>query len=304
MILAWYLAFTAFGDRPPYLGYVNAFGFWLGLGALLAGVALAIARAWLAAAGAVALALVVLSHGGVALHRGRDAPPASGTARVRLVTASLRSLNDDMEDAARMLLSFRPDIIAVQEADPGPLLAALDRRSGGRWQMARLRNEAVLCRCPVEGAAGDAKVLRATARLASGPLTIWSVHAPKSYGRPLELLRFSDALRADMLAHQPGIVAGDLNATPWNDGYRALADSYSDAWLKAGSGPGFTFPSRARRAGWLFPYLRLDYVLASPTLDPVRASTGVASHGADHLPLVVEFAVPHHAATEAAMLSR
>jgi endonuclease/exonuclease/phosphatase (EEP) superfamily protein YafD len=97
------------------------------------------------------------------------------------------------------------------------------------------------------------------------------------------------ALADDVRAHGPArIVAGDLNATPWNDSHRTLSAFLTDAFGVAGTGPGFTFPTRARRLGFAFPYLRIDHIFVDAALYPVAAQVGIASPGADHLPVVAD----------------
>jgi endonuclease/exonuclease/phosphatase (EEP) superfamily protein YafD len=287
--LLWYLLFLAFGDGGRLLGYVNAFGFWWALLAMAAAGWLAFDRAWFKAAAGSALGIAILAHGGIAI--GRREAITSDIATIRLVTASLRTSNHDMDAAAATMLAQVPDLIVAQEVDVPAFTRALGRRSRG-WSVVRRGNELVACRCPISGAEGPGHVLRARASLPSGPVTVWSLHAPKSYGRATAQRVFFTALAADINGHRPGILAGDFNATPWNDGYRIVTDVYRDTWLAAGRGPGFTFPTRARRAGSLFPYLRIDHVFASRDLTPIDASLGTASAGADHVQLVVTFEVP------------
>jgi endonuclease/exonuclease/phosphatase family metal-dependent hydrolase len=50
------------------------------------------------------------------------------------------------------------------------------------------------------------------------------------------------------------------------------------------------FPTRARRLGLAFPYVRIDHVFVDSTLRPLQAFTGRASPGADHLPVIVDLA--------------
>ncbi|WP_380783895.1 endonuclease/exonuclease/phosphatase family protein [Sphingomonas sp. R86520] len=287
--LLWYLLFLALGDGGRLIGYVNAFGFWWAIVAMVAAGWLATDRAWLRSAVGIVLGIVILTHGGVAI--GRRPAVTNDAPTIRLVTASLRTSNHDMEAAAAMILAETPDLIVAQEVDVPAFTRALGRRSRG-WSIVRRGNELVACRCPISGVEGPGHVLRARAALPSGPVTVWSLHAPKSYGRTVAQRVFFNALAADIDAHRPGILAGDFNATPWNDGYRIIADVYRDTWLAAGRGPGFTFPTGARRAGSLFPYIRIDHVFASRDLIPIESRLGTSSAGADHLPLVVTFAMP------------
>jgi vancomycin resistance protein VanJ len=287
--LLWYLLFLALGDGGRLIGYVNAFGFWWAIAAMAAAGWLVSNRAWFRSAVGIVLGIAILTHGGIAI--GRQHTIVNDLPKVRLVTASLRTSNHDMDAAAAAILAQTPDLIVAQEVDVPAFTRALDRRGRG-WSIERRGNELVACRCPISSVEGPGHVLRARVSLPSGPVTVWSLHAPKSYGQTVAQRVFFTTLAADIDAHRPGILAGDFNATPWNDGYRIVADVYRDAWLAAGRGPGFTFPTGARRAGSLFPYIRIDHVFASRDLIPIEARLGTASAGADHVPLVVTFAMP------------
>ena len=84
----------------------------------------------------------------------------------------------------------------------------------------------------------------------------------------------------------PLIVAGDLNAPPPSLVTRMLTDrGLVDAFSAAGRGYGYTF-GHTLLVGR--PFLRLDRILASRQLTPVRAWVGGAS-GSDHRPVIADF---------------
>ena len=88
-------------------------------------------------------------------------------------------------------------------------------------------------------------------------------------------------------AHEPVVLAGDLNAVPDAPELAPLLGMFADAWTRAGSGPGFTIPVEA-------PDRRIDYVLTSPEVDARHAEV-IATDASDHLPLVVDLAIPRAA---------
>jgi endonuclease/exonuclease/phosphatase family metal-dependent hydrolase len=87
----------------------------------------------------------------------------------------------------------------------------------------------------------------------------------------------------------PLILLGDFNATPYQAVYRTLARSLRDARASvAAARASPTFPSR-------LPMLALDHVFVSRGVEvqAVRAVTApLARLASDHLPLVVDFALP------------
>jgi endonuclease/exonuclease/phosphatase (EEP) superfamily protein YafD len=86
----------------------------------------------------------------------------------------------------------------------------------------------------------------------------------------------------------PLVIAGDLNAPPASLVTRMLTDlGLVDAFSQAGRGYGYTF-GHSLFAGWSF--LRLDRILVSRHLTPVRAWVGGAS-GSDHRPVITDLAL-------------
>jgi len=83
----------------------------------------------------------------------------------------------------------------------------------------------------------------------------------------------------------PLVIAGDLNAPPPSLVTRMLTDrGLVDAFSAAGRGYGYTF-GHTLLVGR--PFLRLDRILASDHLRPIRAWVG-GSSGSDHRPVIVD----------------
>lgn len=285
----WFVAFSLLGDRIAYLGYVNAGGFFFGLAALAAGVFLLFRRRAAGLPGVV-LGLVILRMGVALPWPGAPAPPAS--VPLRFVTASLRTANSDMADAARTLAGFDADVLAVQEANNGGALLAALRRGGGSWNMVSSGTSAIFSRLPIRLTTGPAAVLGADIEAPPGATArVWTFRAPKTYAEPSEIGRWFAAITERLPAGAPDIVAGDFNATPWNGGYRTMATRMTDAFRQGGTGPGFTFPTRARRMGTLFPFVRIDHVFVGRRVHVARAFVGRASRGADHFPVVADLLI-------------
>lgn len=80
---------------------------------------------------------------------------------------------------------------------------------------------------------------------------------------------------------QPTILGGDMNATANTPTLGPLLAQLVDAWPVAGSGPEGTGPNGAR----------IDFVMASPTLEP-RSAQVMRSSVSDHARVVVDYVVP------------
>jgi endonuclease/exonuclease/phosphatase (EEP) superfamily protein YafD len=290
--LLWYVLYRSVGDDRPGFGYLMAPGYFVGLISIVAGAWLAIARKWALAAAALAIVLVVLWIDLPSI--GRDSVPAQGE-RVRIVTASLRTMNSNLAAAAERLESYQADVIAVQEPNDAAVLASLIRRkSGPQWRMVTNGGVAIFSRLPLAQAPGPGKgILAARVRLPSGrDLTIWTLRAPKEYWQPFKLSEYHSNLVDQVRLGRPDIVAGDFNATPWNGGHRRMSEIMVDSFRAANPGPGFTFPSRARRMGTLGPLIRIDHIFVRPAIATTRSFVGVASPGADHHPVIADLVIP------------
>jgi vancomycin resistance protein VanJ len=290
-ILAWYLLFLTFGDDLRGLGYANAAGFWFGGAALaLAAILFRMGVLWLSVLSLV-LGASILIHGGPYTPFAQVAPPRKGMP-IRVVTASLRGLNDDMKDAAETLAGAGADILVLQEVSrPAELSASLERSSGRRWFVATGGGQLTLSRWPLRHVVRAHDLLEVHIVSPGGDFRVWNVRAPKSFMRPDQNRRYIAAL-IDLIARagNQGIAAGDFNATPWNDGYRDVHRLLDDVRDRSGWGPGFTFPSNARQMGALGPFLRIDHIMADRRFVPIGVLTRAASRGADHLPVVADFA--------------
>lgn len=288
-IASWFVLFLMMGDGP-FLGYINAGGFWFGALALIAASVSAARRSWPATGLGLIVGMAIWFYGALAIPLPSRAS-ANGP-RIRVISASLRNGNSDMAGAVSLLLAEKPTVIVVQEANLKAFFAALDRQSAGHWNHATRKHELIACRCNIVRSSSDGAFLYADLAATPGRVVrIWNVRAPKAYRDPQINQAFFHSLRGSMLESGPGIAAGDYNATPWNDGYRITSQAGRDTWLAAGTGIGMTFPTRARRLGMLFPTVRIDHMFATPGITPVRAWLGPATPQADHIPLVAEFSL-------------
>jgi endonuclease/exonuclease/phosphatase family metal-dependent hydrolase len=236
----------------------------------------------------------------------------------RIVTWNLQGRErPDLDAVHEVLAESRPDVVALQEVQPGQA-RGLARRLG--WHAAwRCKHWPVVV--PPEGLAlltptplGDVGtvVLAAGARLwswrrriairadvptADGALSVVVTHLGAGVD---EAERRRQAARTiEVLGDGPGCVVGDLNTRP---GSTVLATyryaGLRDAWAEAR-------PTEAGPTNWpgsrdSAPTQRLDYVLVRGPLDVVDAVVPVVGdprfdrYGAisDHLPVAVTVATP------------
>lgn len=80
---------------------------------------------------------------------------------------------------------------------------------------------------------------------------------------------------------EPLLVLGDFNVTEREPTYRTLVAGLQDAHLVAGQGPGHSWRP-APLKGTSLGLLRIDYLLSSPQLRPLRVKTDCTPRGSDH----------------------
>ncbi|HEV2123650.1 MAG TPA: endonuclease/exonuclease/phosphatase family protein, partial [Chloroflexota bacterium] len=96
----------------------------------------------------------------------------------------------------------------------------------------------------------------------------------------------------------PLIVAGDLNLTDQTPDYRRLRSlGLQDAYRVSGWGFGFTFPAIPTQhvmhsLRHFPPFLRIDYVLHSKQITPLRAEVLTSAPGSDHHPVIADVLLP------------
>lgn len=245
--------------------------------------------------GAVNLALVMAIA--------RPTAPAETVAtasRLRLLSINVHTANTRADLVIAEIRRTRPDVVLLMEVDEPWLKALAPLRTEFPTAIAQPRADnfgiALLARVAVEESdiieLGGAEVpsIAVTVRRGEGRLRLLGTH-PVPPGNPTSSSARNDQLQAiaEWSRRQSGplIVLGDLNVTPWSPHFATL--------LREG-GLKLSRPSWGVAASWptQFPAglrIPLDHCLISTDLVVTRYETGEPV-GSDHLPLLVEVAVP------------
>lgn len=256
---------------------------------------------------------------------GPDQPPIP----VRLVTFNTHhgvgeDSEHDLPRLAQVLAAADADVICLQEVDrhfgersddvdQALLLSrALDMQlawgpaidepgSGGER---RQYGNALLSRLPIlvsdvhrlPGGGEPRSALRTMLELDGG--TLWVTNTHLSTGNPWRRAGQVSALAAlHTGSMEAGVLVGDFNARPDAPELAALPGRFADAWELA--------DERDDRSGWRFwqhdeglthpahsPHRRIDQVWVTPGIAVPEARVLDARGASDHLPLLVELAVP------------
>jgi endonuclease/exonuclease/phosphatase (EEP) superfamily protein YafD len=149
----------------------------------------------------------------------------------------------------------------------------------------------ILAREPVEielleiaRRAGDA--VRVELPVGDGIVVVYGIHPPSPINSRDAQLR--DELLAEVgrlvaAETEPVIVIGDLNATPWSEGFRLLAGPADLANSQEGFGYAASWPTRLPPVG----RIPIDHALHSRDLTVTDRQLGPGTAGSDHRPLRV-----------------
>jgi endonuclease/exonuclease/phosphatase family metal-dependent hydrolase len=126
-------------------------------------------------------------------------------------------------------------------------------------------------------------LLEALIKVRGIPVRVFNTHL--QHDSQVERLAQVARIREVLATTEESVVLlGDLNATPDTPEIAGLTDRLVDAWVTAGVGDGFTFDAAT-------PHARIDYVMSSDNV-VARTAAVVTTDAADHLPVVVDLALP------------
>jgi endonuclease/exonuclease/phosphatase family metal-dependent hydrolase len=217
---------------------------------------------------------------------------------MRLLTYNVRSLRDDAAAVAQVIRACDPDVVCIQEAPrflrwrskcaalarmSGLLVVTGGRPAGAMLLLANLRvkvvgtQDVLLSKRPRLHQRGLAI---ATVEVAGERWTVASMHLDLDAG---ERRRHVDEVMAVLDAYDdPVVVAGDVNETPGQPAWQALAARWQDAYAVAPAGEGNT--SNAKH-----PQRRIDGVFVDPRVEVVSCGVpdvpGIAV-ASDHRPVL------------------
>src|SRR6266508_2370889 len=312
-IAAWALLRLRLRDRPWWLTFINNFTPWLFAPVPMLATASLVQRSPRSLVASVAPLMLFTSLYGKRWLPRRRPPPHNPS--MRLMTLNMLCQSRPVGPTVAAIRQEAPDVVVLQELTPKtahalkkalakayPHFAVHGARGAG--------GAAIFSRLPFDSVTG----LRLSPRgwllqdvrlqFAGRPLALINVHllrptvAPSFRGRPpfderSRALETEALLKHTRLPDHDVILAGDFNLTDQSRDYRAFAARFDDAFVKAGRGFGFTYPTRTRYAKFWWerimpcPLLRLDHVFTRGAITARDARVG-PSGDSDHRSLVVD----------------
>jgi endonuclease/exonuclease/phosphatase (EEP) superfamily protein YafD len=226
---------------------------------------------------------------------------ASHSQRIKLVQYNVRYEDDGYQAVLDFLHAEQPDIVALQEVNPEwaaglqPLttqFAATLIAPEGWGNGIALYSQIKFTKTEIIDMGNDHRPsLLVQFAWAGRTVSLLTIHPPNPFGpnrfawRNGQLTATADLLQS---LPSPQILLGDLNTTMWSPYYQQLVARTQLVNARAGHGLVPTWPAPLRLPLLMIP---IDHCLVSRDIAVVSIRTG-RRLGSDHLPLVVELALP------------
>ncbi|HXC56172.1 MAG TPA: endonuclease/exonuclease/phosphatase family protein [Rhizomicrobium sp.] len=297
-LAVWLLGWMIWGDHYLPIRWGAFIGPWLGLLAVLCGIAAASIRNWWLAALASVLAFLILLPVLPRLSPARWFA-ADGASDVRVLTFNVSESNTDYAAMARVIVAARADIVFLQQINDLP---ALRRQIGdlpGHRNYAAFpattMDTAILSRFALLAQHDYPARTTAVAAIGTCRVRLWDLHAPHGqYGEADQAAFFRDAAAAIHDEPLTVIAGGDLNSTEYNAVQAPLRNELEDAFSRSGSGFGLTFPAPVRRFGIFGRLFAIDHIFFRGDVTPVFAQVLGDSAKSDHFPVLATFNLKSH----------
>jgi len=223
--------------------------------------------------------------------------PGSSTPHLEVLVANVYHSNREFDRIKQLVTEEDPDVVGLVEVSERWLrkLKPLRERYPFHFEVPDEHHVglALYSRLPIAGARtiriGDSSspAIAATLATPAGEIEILLVH-PTSPVDSAAIRRRNAQIRA-LAQHvrdagRPTVLAGDLNVSMWNAGYRPLEEIARLHNARAGQGIGPTWPAIGRVG------VPIDHILATPDVS-LRGFRLLRSIGSDHRPIAAEFAL-------------
>jgi len=251
------------------------------------------ALAWAAiAAAGIAIAQVLPWY----VDRAGDLP-AAAPPHLKLLVSNVYYGNGQYHRVKQLVAEEDPDVVGLIEVNDGWLrrLAPLRARYPHHFEVPDESHVglALYSRLPITDARevrikGEAKTaITATLVTAAGEIDLLLAHPTSPVSA--QAIRRRNAQIEALAGYvrdsgRPTLLAGDLNVTMWNPGYRPLEDVAQMHNARAGHGIGPTWPAIGRLG------VPIDHILATPDVR-LRRFRLLRPVGSDHRPIAAEFSL-------------
>jgi endonuclease/exonuclease/phosphatase (EEP) superfamily protein YafD len=239
----------------------------------------------------------------------------AGEPSARIMFVNVRVHNDDYEAVRELVAVENPDIVGFAEVDDAWIEGLWALNAGYPHSVQRAEPDAhglaLFSRFPIRELEtspyiqdGILTAIIVDVEMLSTHTSLYLTHpnSPVSPGlaalRNVQLESLAEKIRADRNREQ--ILFGDLNTTPWSPHYARLEKQTGLVNAAAGRGYWPTWPTWPTWTGGLSMLkIPIDHCLLSDGFHVQSFRTG-ADVGSDHLPVIVDIAVPAQHSSAAA----
>lgn len=231
------------------------------------------------------------------LYLNPSAPVSPDARRLKIFHANVLAPNNNYEQLLTQIVQENPDVITLSELTPGWMngLATLKSQypyvvhneTQDRFGLAIWSRYPLVRSEPQYLGVQERCAVLAQLQLDRRSLIVVATHpwsprnAEWAESRDRQLQRLGEHVRGE---HGPLVLLGDLNVTPWSNGFQYLLtlSELRDSQREQGLAPTWPANSPIR--------LPIDHCLVSEQVHILRRHTG-EDFGSDHLPLIVTVAV-------------
>ena len=301
LLAAWSLI-GIFDDSVIAFKFLNFFGqlvpyFSLALAASLFYLLKASRLKWLAITICLPSFIVPFLAPSVNLYTGLDTPlsPNAAEQNFTFITFSKMSHNLNYAEVAKVIDCTKYDVIQVQEIWDLPALLAAFPKVAEHCNYAvhpEKPSLATFSKFPLVAKTVEGKAF-VEVNINEVPVAVVNVHALKAItrGADSQIAQAKRMVKLEQTLNMPTIVAGDFNATPFNESIMLMRKHFKQAQLDSGMFTRrSTWPGEARRLGTFGPLLQIDYIFYKG-LNSANTFIHESSYGSDHYPMQTTFSL-------------
>lgn len=231
------------------------------------------------------------------LYTGLDAPltPSAAKQKFTFITFSKMSHNLNYAEVANVIDCTKYDVIQVQEIwDLPAFLAAFPKvKEYCKYAIHPEKPSlATFSKFPLVAKTVEGKAF-VEVNVNEVPIAVVNVHALKAITRTADsqIAQAKRMVKLEQALDLPTIVAGDFNATPFNESIMLMRKHFKQAQLDSGMFTRrSTWPGEARRLGTFGPLLQIDYIFYKG-LNSAETVIHESSYGSDHYPMETTFSL-------------
>lgn len=216
----------------------------------------------------------------------------------KVLSYNLWSKNQQINEAARLIIEQKPDILLLQEMTSDVferMKPKLSNLYDGQEVYTFYEPHyllGIISRYPADYSqkiSGKGRVQKVGLRTPKGLITVYNVHFLRRGGWRSRYNKISSLLENELMNETgPVIIGGDFNTTDQSQTYKRITQDLDNAHWEAGFNFGFSFPTASIRLFGVIPVpslIRIDHIFFNNRVLALSAATIKDPGGSDHFPV-------------------